>query len=379
MSLPFTSAKPPVYDPRDNHMPQRAEQYLDTLGNWQTYRSAATMSDVLKIVSQMTHSFLGVDLNRPSLTGVLGAILALHTLERLTAATVTFGLRLASPADGVLGWHYGIAVRASPFTPRTSRAMRWLLGSRHLNAAGWYFQEGGRTWHYQVLSLRVWGAERVLAHLRSISLPHRAHYFDRDIGWPATVEIATGRRAANLTLGHLGSINELEYAVGLLARAKLIAVAANWLLIDPDERAMSQQLRLNPSGGPTATNPLRSRVNVAAGATAGATPPAAAQLSFMQQAAPATNGNHRAAHYTSIDTLPPAGEWVKNRYYLNGRFYPLLVRNVVINPITRQRKADAFYYADGRWQPVASDDHRLAIAEDFDAGRMQPQTWPQAA
>jgi hypothetical protein len=98
------------------------------------------------------------------------------------------------------------------------------------------------------------------------------------------------------------------------------------------------------------------------------------------QTAPSTNGySHATAVNYAAATLPPAGDWVKNHYYLNGYAYPLLVRNVVINPITRQRKADALYYAAGRWQPVARDADRIAIAEDFDEGRMTPQAWPQAA
>lgn len=367
----------PAYSPLHNRLGQRVEQYLNTLGNWNTYRAARQPADILPIVVQVTAAFFGLNAAGARFTGatILGAILALHALERLTASLGTLAIRLTAHGQ-LVGQHRGVALRASALTTRTSGALRWLLGSRLLQTAGYFFHAGGCTWHYQVVALRLWGEPRLLAYLRSLSLPHRSHFFDRDITWPAAIELGLGERLPERLPGHLGSINELEHAAGLPARAKLAWIAANWLLVDPDERTASQTPVPSSPSAP-AYRPGWS-VPSSKGSTADfpPTPPptgSALQLPLQRTAATATNGH--------VPPPPPTGpeEWVKERYMLHGHSYPLLVRNIVINPITQRRKADALYFdpAARRWRPVDNEADQVALAGEVAAGRLRVRPdWP---
>ncbi|GAB4443892.1 MAG: hypothetical protein Kow0031_26230 [Anaerolineae bacterium] len=368
----FNQKQPaPAYSPLHNRLGQRVEQYLNTLGNWNTYRAARQPADILHTVVQVTAAFFGLNTDGSRLTGatILGAIMALHTLERLTASLGTLAIRLTARGQRV-GQHRGVALRASSLTTRTSGALRWLLGSRLQQTAGYFFHAGGCTWHYQVLALRLWGETRLLAYLRSLSLPHRSHFFDRDITWQAAIEIGLGERLPERLLGHLGSINELEHAAGLPARAKLAWIAATWLLVDPDERT-AQQAPL-PSG-PSAP-PYRSSWSAPSSKGSGTSYPAAPPASSVLQLPP-TPTAPSATNGPAPPPPPPSGPeaWVTDRYTLHGRSYPLLVRNIVINPITQRRKADALFFdADSRrWRTVDNETDQIALAGEVAAGRLR--------
>jgi hypothetical protein len=72
---------------------------------------------------------------------------------------------------------------------------------------------------------------------------------------------------------------------------------------------------------------------------------------------------------------PPSGPeaWVADRYTLHGHSYPLLVRNIVINPITQRRKADALYFdtTARRWRKVEAEADQIALAGEVAAGRLR--------
>ena len=62
-----------------------------------------------------------------------------------------------------------------------------------------------------------------------------------------------------------------------------------------------------------------------------------------------------------------------DRYTRHGHSYPLLVRNVVIHPITGRRKADALYFdtVARRWRTVDNEQDQVALAAEVAAGRLR--------
>lgn len=339
-----------------NGILHRIGRFLDALADWNSYRPARQPADIPKIIAKLTTDFFGLRLDgRLSPVGVtlLGAMLALHALEYATGAAVSLALRTVDRRP-VQARHRGIDVRAGSPLPRLTRAWRWLPGSRLLGIDDCDFRAGGVTWRYQVVRLRIWGQPRTLAHLRSLSLPHRAHFFDRDISWQAAVELALGSAAPSKLPGHLGSINELEHAAGLPARAKLALIAARWLLIDPDERTAAPK----SAGSAWAAWP---RGWSRGGAKAAASPPLSGTQLPLVNATPAPPPS------------PGPAELIRQRFTRHGRSYPLLIRRIVTNPVTRRRVADAIYYDDTtrRWLDVTDDADRLYLAAEVDAGRLR--------
>ena len=375
MNAPFNQRPTaPAYTPRHNRLGQRLEQYLNTLGNWHTYRAAKQPADVLYTLVQVTAAFFGFNVDGTAITGatILGAMMALHALERLTAALGTLAVRLAVRGQ-IVGRHQGVVLRAGSLTTRTAGAMHWLLGSRLQHSTGTYFHAGGCTWHYQVIALRVWGETRTLAYLRSLSLPHRSHFFDRDISWQAAIEVALGDRLPERWLGR--SINELEHATGLPARAKLAYIAASWLLVDPDERAGQQPPPISPVSSPSYPRggwPGQSSKGSTPPPTRATPPPSVGtQLPLLRQTPPPA-GQHPNGHNPPPPPNRPE-DWVTDRYTLHGHSYPLLVRNLVIHPITGRRKVNALYFdtVARRWRTVDNEQDQVALAAEVAAGRLR--------
>ncbi|MBN1220812.1 MAG: hypothetical protein JXM69_17960 [Anaerolineae bacterium] len=393
----------------------QVHRYLNTLGSWSSYRDVSRPEELPRRIGDITAAFFGVaglEKGLPKLTGLLGAMMALHALEQVTGSLVTFGVRLLGRGD-VIERYRGVTIRQSPLTPRTAAALRWLLGSRLLAANGYYFPESGRTWHGQTFTVQVWDVSKTLTHVRSFSLPHREFYFDREVAPRVIIDVVKGDRDPQSIPGFIGSINELEHAtsLGYLKRAFF---AANWLLIDEGERDDGQPgtadydvlisdqplIRGQPPGGrgpsplfqpaPRPSQPdLGSDVTPprypAWPSTATRppttlftrTPPARA---YQVTDAARTNG---PAPVGSPPPVPAAGaphERIKDRYHApDGRQYPLLIRGILTHPITMAKKADAIYYdADThRWQEIVDEDIRLALAREVEAGQLKVSPdWP---
>ena len=382
--------------PRNGLLGQ-VHRYLNTLGSWSSYRDLSRPEDIPQRLADLTTAFFGVEGHngRPGVASILGAIMAVHALEQATASLVTFGTRLLVWGEPA-GHYRGVVLRRSPLTPRAAGALRWLIGSRLLKADGLYFFESGRTWHSQSLTVQLWQASRSLTHLRSLSLPYREMYFDREVAPQILIDLVKGDRAPETIPGFIGSVNELENitSLGYLKRAFF---AAHWLLIEPGERDDGNPGYADygslingkpPGGGGGYSQPM------SPWSGSGGSPPP--RFSGGGQAWPSTtyqappsgssgiplsrNGPVRPVHEPVTTGAPPSDDpylRIKERYQSpEGRHYPLLIRGLVVNPITRIKKADAIYY-DGdarRWREIVEDEVRVALAQEVEAGRLKVTT-----
>ena len=399
--------------PRNGILSQ-VHRYLNTLGSWSSYRDLSRPEDIPQRLADLTAAFFGLDglgsNGLPKVTGILGAIMAVHALEQVSGSLATFGVRLLLRGEP-LGQYRGVILRRSPVTPRTARALGWLIGSRLVDAEGVYFFESGRTWHNQTVTVALWETQRTLTHLRSLSLPYREFYFDREVAPQTLVDLVKGSHAPDSIPGFIGSVNELENStsLGYLKRAFF---AANWLLIEPGERDDGSPgpvdyealIRGKPpgSGGlggsgysrPLSPSPFSSpgggtrpggtgRPGSSWPSTTHYAPAVSTQPTRIPDAA---NGTSRSVPLRPIpepvtaSVPPPADEpylRIKARYQTpDGRYHPLLIRGITTHPITLVRKVDAIYY-DGdthRWHEIVDDDARAALAKEVEAGTLQITT-----
>lgn len=395
--------------PRNGILSQ-VHRYLNTLGSWSSYRDLSRPEDIPQRLADLTAAFFGLDgLGRsglPKVTGILGAIMAVHALEQVSGSLATFGVRLLLRGEP-LGQYRGVILRRSPVTPRTARALGWLIGSRLVEAEGVYFFESGRTWHNQTVTVALWDTQRTLTHLRSLSLPYREFYFDREVAPQTLVDLVKGSRTPDAIPGFIGSVNELETitSLGYLKRAFF---AANWLLIEPGERddgspgpvdyealirgkppggggpgssGYSRPLSPSPFSGPGGTRPGGTgRPGSSWPSTTHYAPAVSTQPTRLPDAA---NGTSHAVPLRPnpepviAGTPPPPDDpylRIKARYQSpDGRYHPLLIRAMTTHPITLVKKADAIYYdsATRRWHEIVDDDVRLALASEVDAGTLQ--------
>ena len=231
-------------------------RYLDTLGSWSTYRDLSSLEEIPARLAQVTYTFTGLAglaEGRPHLSGLLGVVIAVHALEQVTGGLATAGMALAGRGQP-LARYRGVLIRRSPFS-RWAHLLSHLPGLRVLAATGYYFVESGRTWHCQSVTLELAESLRTLTRVRSLSLPHREHFFDRpltlnneagetQIGDDATSRSVSVQRVIDTVMGdedpgnipgYIGSTNEFENASGL-GGIKRTFFAANWFLVDESER-----------------------------------------------------------------------------------------------------------------------------------------------
>ena len=381
---------------RRNGIMGQASKYLNTLGNWSTYRDLNSVEDIPERIGQVTTAFFGLEgLGKngfPKLAGILGAVMAVHALEQVTGAGVTFGARLLGRGEPI-GKYRGIILRQSPLTPRMAGAVNRLTGGRLLNAKGYYFFESGRTWHSQTATVQVGDTPKTLTHVRSYSLPYREYYFDRELSPQTVVDVVKGDRDPDTVPGFIGSVNELENvtALGGLKRAFF---AANWLLIDEGERdeggpgfvdydalvkGRQASSTYQVSRAPAYSS---SRSSWPSTTSQTVSPLTGARTGPVSSADSSPSQPYGAQYFRSGNAVPPGGdpyERIQDRYQApNGRQYPLLVRALKTNPITMTKKADAIYY-DGemkRWREIVDDDVKLALAKDVEASKLKvTQDW----
>jgi hypothetical protein len=273
-----------------------------------------------------------------------------------------------------------------------------------VDAEGVYFFESGRTWHSQTVIVALWDTQRTLTHLRSLSLPYREYYFDREVAPQTLVDLVKDSRASDSIPGFIGSVNELETitSLGYLKRAFF---AANWLLIEPGERddgspgpvdyqALIQGKPpgsggLGGSGYARPSSPFSGPGGMRPG---GAGRPGRSWPSTTNYASAVStepnrmpgggNGTSRSVPLRPLPEpatpgAPPADDpyiRIKARYQTpDGRYHPLLIRGITTHPITLVKKVDAIYY-DGdtrRWCEIVDDDARLALAKEVEAGTLK--------
>jgi hypothetical protein len=234
-------------------MLRHLHRYLDVLGDWSTYRTVSSIDEVPIRVAQVSYTFLGLGgllEGQPRLSGLLGLIVAVHTLEQVTGGLVTAGLGLLVRGRP-LARYRGILIRQSPLTAKWAGLVNRITAGRVLEAQGYYFVVAGQTWHCISVTFQLADTHRTLTRLQSLSLPQREYLFDRPIAVKgyreptdgertvsiqAIVDLVRGEAEAEAVLGFIGRINELESLLPPLKGAKHFLFMANWLLIGPEER-----------------------------------------------------------------------------------------------------------------------------------------------
>jgi len=386
----------------------RANRYLNTLGSWSSYRDLGSWDDIPERVAHITEGFLGLKgllSGHPRLAGFLGVMLAVHVAEQVTGGLGTMGMRLWGRGEP-FGKYRGVILRRQP-PGRLARLFDWLSGGRVTQADGFYFFESGRTWQCWHLETQVGDTPRALTALKSLSLPAREFYFDRPIEPQQAVDIAMGNLEPDTAPGFLGSVNELENATVSLGNLKRLFFAANWLLVDPSERdgggsaegvdydavaggrtpgQNGNPYRFSPrwpgSGSGPAVSVNRSRPPEppppwpsATSATRPAKPipikskPAGQPLNIKPPAtgpAPVQYGAGAPAEVRRA--ADPNDPTIFMR--IEGQERPVIVKRVVISPLTKTRKADAQYYDDrkGEWRQIVEDPVRQLLARAVDDG-----------
>ena len=340
----------PYSPPPRNGILSQTQRYLNALGSWSSYRDLSRPEQLPQRLADLTAAYFGLagpgPGGLPKVDGLLGAVMAVHALEQVTAGLATFGARLLVRGEP-LGHYRGLVWRRSPLTPRTARALGWLVGSRLISAEGCYFTETGRTWHSQTVSLHWAETRRTLTHLAALSLPRREFYFDRAVAMPSLIDLVKGDRSADALPGFIGGINELEHIAGL-AYFKRAFIAAGWLLIEPEERDDGSPgpldydalVRGTPPGGgyvrPFSPGPFSRTTDTRPPASPSPWPsPASAGAS---RPLVTTNGLPRsiplrpAPEPVPPDSSPPDDPFlrIKARYHApDGTAYPLLIRRLI--------------------------------------------------
>jgi hypothetical protein len=385
---------------RRNGVWSQTSRYLNTIGNWNTYRDLKSLDQIPARLGQVTQAMFGLsELSNVLqgktprvMTGILAATLGVQALEQVTGNVATAGVRLVGQGKPVAKYR-GLIIRQSPVIERKARLLNRITGGRVTNAGGYYFHDGGRTWHAQSFTTEVKGTPRTLTQVKSLGLPYREHYFDRPLTLDRSGEQATGDDSEKRSVyvqrvidvikgnndpatipGYIGSTNELENATPL-GGLKRAFFAANWFLVDESERD-------DPAGR---SDFVDYDALVAGRSTT-------SQSSGYYRVAPQRNNSQSwpttrarpinipsSNPYRSIvqaQTSPAASQadpyqTVKERWRAaDGKQYPLVIQRVVTNPISHTRKADAWYYDGQRWREIVDDTDRRILAKRVDAGEL---------
>lgn len=368
-------------------------------------------------IAGVTEKFFGIKgliEGNPRLSGIMGAIIAVHAAEKVSSGAATTALRLFGQGQP-LAKYRGILIRRSPITPQTAPAWNKLSGGRLREAEGYYFSERGRSWHASSLTFQVGDGPRTLTRLQSLSVPQREFYFDRAIAVPGSrepdegeksvpvqrlVDLVKGEAEPDAIPGFIGSINELE-GMTVLRGLKRKLFLASWLMVDPDERDgggadyvdYDALARGGPTGGGTGGV---YRVTPRSPGPPGNSPGWPTTRRVRPQPGgptrvPVTPPPRRQPYGTDLfrsrpsaaprDTRPPA-ERYRDRIRLDGRDYPLVVQRVNRSLSGGPPKADALYYDDrmGRWRVVVEEEDRINLARAVKEGRLSlvdEADWPR--
>lgn len=397
-----------------NGIINQTHRYLDTLGSWNTYRDIGSVEDLPERIARVTAAYFGLKgltEGHLRLSGILGAMILVHTLEQVSGGVVTTGMRLYAHGRPVASYR-GITIRKSPLTPKTAYLLDQVTGGRLLASDGCYFFESGRTWHCQSLTLHIGDESRTLTRLQSFSIPQREYFFDRPVVIPGDREPEAGERTISIQRvidlvkgdelppaipGFIGSVNELE-SLTMLRPVKYLLFMAQWLLIDPaerdhDSRSIDYETAVKgpgdtgsgssgvyrvtrPPSGPATTNwwPSTSRTASVPPPPPPPPPPYEADL-FGARPSAGSPANGQAGPAT------PAA-WYKDRIRIDNRDYPLVIKRVVASAINGGlRKVDAVYYdeVERRWREILDEETRVSLARAVEAGLVSvvdPAYWP---
>jgi hypothetical protein len=167
-------------------------------------------------------------------------------------------MRLFLPGQAVGNWRNSV-IRENRLTPVKAKVLGRLTGGRLLDARGYYFHEGGRTWLSESFTADVKGTPRTLTRISSLAFPKREHFFDRpltlgngaagkgdtspigddyhprELPMQSVVDVVKGEKQPSQVPGYIGSTSEVENITGI-AGLKRALFAASWFLVDESER-----------------------------------------------------------------------------------------------------------------------------------------------
>jgi hypothetical protein len=355
-----------------NGIAGQVNQFLNTVGSWDSYRDLNSLNEIPEQLARITAAYFGLKdvlKGKPKLTGILGAILAVHAMEQATGATATFGMRMLVRGKPI-GQHRGVILRESPITPRAAKVANRLTGGRVSQAEGYYFHESGRTWHYQSMTLDLPDQPRTLTRIKSFSIPNREFYFDRPVPPQKVVDIVLGDQDPDTIPGFMGKTNELENVTNVIGPIKRAFFAANWLLVDESER----------DGGQAGYVDYDALVQ---GKKAGSSTPTRVSPAYDYSS---NYGSYSSRRYPSVAraTTPAYGTtWFRSeppaptggttqQAFIEGRHRPIRINRVLRNPVTRTEEAEAIYYDenDQQWKHVTDRAEKEALAEEVKQGNL---------
>ncbi len=363
-----------------NGISGQINQFLGTLGSWDSYRDLGSLDEIPAQIAKITAAYFGVKdflKGKPKLTGILGAILATHALEQATGAGATMGMRMLARGKP-LGQYRGVILRESPITPRAAKVTNRLTGGRVSQAKGYYFHESGRTWHCQTMSIQLPDQTRTLTRVNSFSIPHREFYFDRDIAPQKVVDVVMGDVDPDTIPGFMGRTNELENATPVIGVLKRTLFAASWLLVDESERDEGQRDYVDydalVQGKKAGSPPVRVTPAYDYGTNYGrrtGTTPAYPSVTRARSTAP-PYGGAPAYGSTLFRSEPPQPTGGIQQAVIEGRERPIRIERVMRNPVTRTEEADARYYddRDKQWKQVTDKAEKVALAAAVQEGKL---------
>lgn len=397
----------------------QASRAANTLGSWGTYRNVDSPEKIPEEVAKITAKFFGLDGllgGNPRMLGLMGAIMGVHGLEQGTASVITTADRLHGRRGKPLAQYNGIIIRNRPSILKWANGLNRVAGGRILAAKGYSFTEGGRTWTCSSMTLQVGDMPRTITRVRSWSIPHREFYFDRPmyiagleddpaederaISMQRVIDIVRGDEDPDVVPGFIGSVNELEDLTGILGLAKRGLFAVNWMTVEEGERDRGSTGYVDYEALVQGTAPGASKNTTVLGggkSSNGVTPimkPVGAASSpglpnfYYAPATPVTSQQY------GLDLFKTSAPAVRPRvaltslpgYQLEGRVYPLIVKNVLSDPLhpLNAARAEAIYYDAGinKWRTVVDDVDKEEIASLVKQGaiRVTPQNeWPENA
>jgi hypothetical protein len=377
----------------------QTSRFLNTLGNWNSYRDLSSFEEVPERIAQITESFFGLKgllRGSPKLAGVMGAIMAVHALEQATGAAGTMGMRALGRGQP-FGKYRGLILRRSPLAAKAGQLFNRLSGGRVQQADGFYFFESGRTWLSNSVETQLGDTPRTLTYLRSLSIPNREFFFDRRIEPQQQVDIALGDSDPETIPGYLGSTNELENITNL-GNFKRLFYAANWLLVDPSERdgggpelvdydaltrgskpgdgaAGYYTVSGSPSGGGPGYSSGRSWPSSSSsygGLSRPIPPPPPSPPGYGSYVPVRSTGSAITVPISNSlkPAAPPDPGQVTDRVNIEGQDRPVVIKRIVTSPLTQRRRADALFYDEDikQWREVVDDDIRERLAKAVDEG-----------
>ncbi|GIK42136.1 MAG: hypothetical protein BroJett011_59690 [Chloroflexota bacterium] len=394
-----------------------SSQYLNILGSWSTWKDVKSIEDIPERIAQLTATMLGIKgliEGHPYIAGAMGILIASQVLEKASAGFVTTGARLFLRGEPLVLYR-GILIRKSPIEPHTTKFWNAVTGGNVLASRGYYFFEGGHTWHCQSVTVQVGDTPKTMTQVRSYSIPYREFYFDRPVYIPGVdpdpeegertisiqrvVDTVMADENPDLIPGFIGYTNPLENLT-VLGHGKRLLFFANWLTVDEGERdvgrgdfvdyealikGVAPGSSTQPSGGDYY---VVKKSNGSAGNNAGL-PQMKPLVNLNAYTTPAyatstppSSQPYGINLFSSAATKPPKQLSSIPYKYVDEdqKEHPLIIKRVT-KQLNGGYRADAIYYDEGiqRWREVTDDEDKEAIAQKVITGEWQktPESeWP---